>query len=128
MRGKITLIKALLPPKLTHILVSLPNPSTDFMKRLKTALFHFVWGGKVDRLQRLSLCKPYLEGGLEMIEVEACVDALKATWIRRIIKSNHSWTLLFQEETSEADVSWKRMESHLSNFPNKLRIHFGLKY
>ena len=47
LRGKITLIKALLLPKLTHILVSLPIPNTDFMKRLKTVLFHFFW---VERL------------------------------------------------------------------------------
>ena len=124
MRGKITLIKALLLPKLTHILVSLPNPSTEFMKRLKTALFHFIWGGKVDRLQRLSLCKPYSEGGLEMIEVDVYVDALKATRIRRIIKSSHSWTSLFQEKTSEGRCLLEMNGDSLVKFSKQVKNPF----
>ena len=53
------------------------------------------------------MCKPYLEGGLEMIHVDAYEDALKATWVRRAIKSNHSWTSLFQERNIRVNVSGK---------------------
>ena len=100
LRGKITLIKALLLPKLTNVFVALPKPRPDFMKRLKSIMFNFIWGAKVDRLQRISICKPYLKGGLVMLEVDSYIEALKATWIRREIKSKHSWTLLFQEYVS----------------------------
>ena len=101
LKGRITIIKALLLPKLTHILVSLPKPSKEFMKRLKTIMFHFIWGGKIDRLKRLSICKPYSEGGLAMIEIDTYVEALKTTWVRREMKSNHSWTSLFEERISK---------------------------
>ena len=123
-RGKIVLIKTLLLPKLTHILVSLPNPCTEFMKRLKTILFHFIWGGRVDRLQRLSVCKPYLEGGLEMIDLETYVEALKATWIRRAIKSSHSWTYLFQEKTSGGECFWEMNGNSLSKFSKQMQNPF----
>ena len=95
-RGRIVVVKSLLLPKLTHILTSLPKPPLDFTKRLKTQLFHFIWGGKTDRLRRLSICRPYAEGGLTMMEIDTYIDALKATWVRREIKSNHSWTSLFR--------------------------------
>ena len=110
-RGKITLVKSLLLPKLTHILVSLPKPSIAFIKRLKSSIFHFIWGGKVDRLKRLSICKPYTDGGLAMIEVDSYVEALKATWVRREIQSNHSWTSLFYETVSKGRCLWE-MNGH----------------
>ena len=44
LRGKIVLVKSLLLPILTHILISLPTPSETFLKRLKTTVFNFIWG------------------------------------------------------------------------------------
>ena len=106
-RGKITLIKALLLPKLTHVFISLPKPPVDFLKRLKTALCNFLWNGKVDRLRRLSVCKQYKNGGLEMVEVDTYIEALKATWVRREMRSKHSWTKLFQECVSKKKYLWE---------------------
>ena len=107
LRGKITIVKSLLLPKLTHLLTSLPSPSTKFMKTLKTIIFQFVWGGKVDRLKRINLCKPYSEGGLAMVDIDTYVEALKATWARREIKSSHSWTILFRETMSKSKCLWE---------------------
>ena len=69
-RGRIVLVKSLLLPKLTHVLTSLPKPALDFTKRLRTEMFHFIWGGKTDRLRRLSICRPYDKGGLAMVEID----------------------------------------------------------
>ena len=123
-RGKITLIKTLMLPKLTHILVSLPKPPNSFFKRLKTMMFHFIWGGKVDRLQRLSVCKPYIEGGLAMVELDTYVDALKATWVRREIQPTHSWTSLFQDTVSDGKFIWEMNGDSLANLAKKISNPF----
>ena len=101
------MVKSLLLPKLTYVLCSLSSPPVSFMKKLKAVLFHFIWGGKVDRLKRLSICKPYTEGGLAMIEVNAYVEALKAAWVRRELKSCHSWTSLFQVIVAKGKCLWE---------------------
>ena len=119
-RGRIVVVKSLLLPKLTHVLTSLPNPPLDFIKRLKTEMFHFIWGGKVDRLRRLSICKPYFKGGLAMVEIDTYIDALKATWIRREIKSNHSWISLFQHSIAKDRYFWEMNSSSLTQFSNRI--------
>ena len=123
-RGKITLIKTLLLSKLTHILISLPRPSEDFMKRLKSALFGFIWGSKVDKLQRLSICKPYIKGGLEMVDIDTHIEGLKATWVRREIKSEHSWTQLFKESVSGGRCLWEMNGRSLLQFAKQTRNPF----
>ena len=127
LRGKITLIKALLLPKLTNVFVALPKPRPNFMKRLKSIMFHFIWGAKVDRLQRISICKPYLKGGLAMLEVDSYIEALKATWIRREIKSKHSWTLLFQEYVSRGRFLWEMNGRSLNEFAKQISNSFWVE-
>ena len=123
-RGRITLVKSLLLPKLTHILVSLPRPSGNFIKKLKTVMFHFIWGGKVDRLQRLSICKPYSQGGLAMVEIDTYIEALKATWVRREIQSAHSWTLLFHKTVSTDGCLWERNSDSLKSLAKDMENPF----
>ena len=120
-------VKSLLLPKLTHILTSLPKPPLDFTKRLKTELFHFIWGGKTDRLRRLSICRPYAEGGLAMMEIDTYIDALKATWVRREIKSNHSWTSLFRHSIAKGRFFWEMNSSSLTLFSNNISNLFWVE-
>ena len=65
-------------------------------------MFSFIWGGKTDRIKRSSVCKKYTAGGLAMVDIEAYIAALKATWIRRLLTSNHVWTSLFDTEIGQA--------------------------
>ena len=121
------LVKSLLLPKLTHVLTSLPKPALDFTKRLRTEMFHFIWGGKTDRLRRLSICRPYDKGGLAMVEIDTWIDALKATWIRREIKSNHSWTSLFQYSIAKGRFFWEMNGSSLTLFSNNISNLFWVE-
>ena len=83
--GKITVIKSLLIPKLTHLFMALPKPHC--LKRFETILFNFLWKGKKDRVARKTMIQDYEYGGCRMIQIESFIEALKLTWIRRIIKS-----------------------------------------
>ena len=119
LKGKITIVKTLLLPLLTHILTALPRPPKDFMLRLKSTLFQFIWNGEVDRVKRSSLCKHYLEGGMAMVDIDTYDMALKATWVRREITGNHDWCKLFRQEVVGGRFIWERNSSSLMQLAKK---------
>lgn len=45
--GKIRVIKTLIVPKINHLILTLPNPTLEYMKRFKKKLFKFIWILKV---------------------------------------------------------------------------------
>lgn len=50
--GKITVIKSILLPKLTHLFITLPTPSKEWLKQLEKTFFQFFWNGKNDKISR----------------------------------------------------------------------------
>ena len=47
-------------------------------------LMDFLWEGP-PKIKQNVLVKEYSEGGLKMINIDAFIKGLKATWIRRLI-------------------------------------------
>ena len=92
--GKILVIKSLAMAKINHLILSLPNPSIKIIKDLNSLFFKFVWNGSVDKIKRKVLIKPYHEGGLKMINVEFFIQALKVSWVRRLIQKETKWSNL----------------------------------
>jgi hypothetical protein len=41
----------------------------EYIQRFKTMIYHFIWGGKKDRIKRIDLCKDYSKGGFKMIDI-----------------------------------------------------------
>ena len=68
LNGKVVVIKILLLPILTHVFTSLPRPPNEFMSKLRSLFFQFIWNGKVDRVKRSSLYKQYQYGGMNMVD------------------------------------------------------------
>ena len=124
LKGKILIIKTLLLPILTHIFTALPRPQNEFMSRLKTILFQFIWNGKVDRIKRSSLCKPYADGGMAMVDIGAYDAALKATWVRREITGNHDWCRLFRQEIARGRFIWERNSPSLMEMARRTSNDF----
>ena len=44
--GKINVIKSLLLPKITHLLISLPNPDTEILNIIGGISYDFLWTGR----------------------------------------------------------------------------------
>lgn len=44
--GRIVVVKSLVLPLLTYLIVSLPNPSTYFVNQLSKELYNCLWDGK----------------------------------------------------------------------------------
>ena len=86
--GKITAIKVLMITAFNLLFITLPNHKQGIVDNINEKLFRFLWNNKV-KIRRNIVIKQYLEGGLKM--VNAFIDALKLTWIRRIFNTDSKW-------------------------------------
>ena len=89
--GKITVIKTFTISIFIHLFISLPNPSQAIMDYINNTIFSFLWNNKTSKIKQSVIIKQYCEGGLKMINVKAFMDALKTTWIRRLITTDSKW-------------------------------------
>ena len=95
--AKITVVKSLIIPKITHLLISLPGPSRDILQSIESMLYKFIWNGKIDRISRKQLIQTYRNGGLKMVHLISFMKKLKLSWLRRLICNDTTWTDLFKE-------------------------------
>lgn len=97
--GKITVVKSLLLSKFTHLFISLPKPSSQWIQQFEKTLYNFIWENKIDKISRKTLQLNYEKGGCRMTNVEIFIKSLKLTWIRRLLTTNSSWIGIFSEIT-----------------------------
>lgn len=95
--GKITVIKSLALSKISYLILALPNPSVDIVRRLQEMFFNFLWNGAKDRIKRNIVTQEYNWGGLRMIDVQTFINALKLSWIRRLISSGKKYLHIIEE-------------------------------
>ena len=88
--GKITAIKGLMIPAFNHLFFTLPNPGQPVIDYINSILFNFLWGNKV-KIKKNVVIKQYTEGGLKMVNLQAFIEALKLTWIRRLLNTDRKW-------------------------------------
>ena len=86
--GRITVIKALIISRLTHLLINLPDPSDQFISSLEKELYNYLWEGKISKIKKAVICKSYSEGGLQMLDIRAFLSTLKVSWLKRLRKES----------------------------------------
>ena len=83
--GKVTIVKTLAIPQLTYIASVLPVPDY-IVKNVTSAIYNFLWSGKRDKIKRCVVASPIDSGGLNMIDFQYHVKALKVAWIKRFLE------------------------------------------
>ena len=91
--GKITVIKTLALSKITHLFMSIPDPSNTFLRELDQMLFYFLWNYKPSKIKRKVVCKSYMEGGLKMVDVYSFLSTMKLNWMKRIFLSKDQYEI-----------------------------------
>ena len=89
--GKVTIIKSLLISKITHVLLSLPTPSTYILNKLNIIFKNFIWNGKTPKFRNEITENPIQKGGLGLIDLEFFDKALKLSWLKRIYQQTNGW-------------------------------------
>ena len=91
--GKVTIIKSLLISKITHMLLSLPSPSSTCINDLNNTFSKFLWSGKPPKWRKEILEGEICYGGLKLHNISLFDKSLKLSWLRRYIGSNSKWTI-----------------------------------
>ena len=91
------------------------------LKQIKNIIFEFLWKGKRDRVKRSSVINNVKIGGLNMIDVDVFVNAIKASWVPRLVKNNSKWSALFELNLQELGFPkgyiWKTSFRKIDEFP-----------
>ena len=107
--GKITVIKSLAISKLIYSASILPYNS-DLIKTIDTILYKFLWDGK-DKIRRNIIINSINKGGLNMIDFQSQLDALKAAWIPRLYNQRENFNkipyLYFKQIIPDLDILLK---------------------
>lgn len=92
--GKITVIKSLALAKLNHLIISLPNPSINIVKRIQKMFFNFLWNNGPDKIKRVTITQNYDKGGLRMVDLSNFITALKNNWLKKVISKQTKYLVL----------------------------------
>ena len=84
--GKISVYKSLASSMLTHILLSLPNPSQELLEEYDKMTADY------QNLGFFFLEYPYSLGGLQLHNLLRFSNSLETTWLRRIMATDSGWT------------------------------------
>ena len=89
--GRIAVLKSLILSKLVYLWILLPNPPDNIVNEIQCLIFEFIWDKKRDRISRKFSCKSISDGGLGIPLVKDYIMALKLSWLRKFIRTNHNW-------------------------------------
>ena len=81
--GKIQVIKSFAIPKILYRVV-LISDRKEFIKKINTLLYSFVWKGK-DKVKRTAFINPIDKGGLKMPNIESMIPAQRIICIKRYL-------------------------------------------
>ena len=89
--GRVAVLKSLVLSKFIHLWILLPNPPDEHINSLQKLCYEFVWNKKLGKINRKTVHKSVQEGGLGLPQLKTFISALKLTWIRKFINTNHKW-------------------------------------
>ena len=107
--GRIHLLKSELMSQLVYIMTVLPAPEKTFIKQVERLMFEFIWGGKKDRIKRMTLKSKYKDGGLKVPDLALQAQSLKIGWIKRYLDEDN-------------DAKWKRLVKHSLSLNNEISL------
>ena len=86
LRGKVTILKALIVPKIIYLASMLFVPKW-FIKKVEASFMEFLWDGKPSKIKKTTIIGELNQGGLKFPHVESIIKALKLSWVKRLLCS-----------------------------------------
>jgi hypothetical protein len=101
--GKVTIIKTLALPKLTYRFSLLYVPE-NIIKRVKKVCFGFLWYNR-ERVKRSVMYNKLNEGGVNMVDIDSHIHALRAAWVTRFINNPSYFNVISDILTENTGLS-----------------------
>ena len=85
-------------------------------------MYDFLWEGPA-KIKKTVIVKQYLQGGLNMINLNAFIISLKTTWIRRLILNDGNWSNVIKEKINLKNITVYG-EEYIQMLGNKINNKF----
>ena len=82
--GRVAILKSLIPSKLIHLWILLPDPPDNFVKEVQKICFQFVWNGKQDRIARKTTINDVKSAGLNIPDIKTYFLVVKLKCIKKV--------------------------------------------
>ena len=79
--GKITVINSSIFSKFVHLFIPITK---TILQEIETLIYTYLWEGKPDKVSRKDICRTYLKGGLEMINLYNFEKSRKLGWLKKL--------------------------------------------
>lgn len=86
--GKVTVVNSLALPKLIYISSILELPERNYVNDINRLIYNFIWN-KTDRMKLNTMIGDIMDGGIGITDIDSKLKAIKATWIARLLTTNH---------------------------------------
>ena len=117
---KVSVIKCHIVSKFVYPASVLSVPE-EIIKSLQSKIYKFLWNGKTEKVKRALLCNTILNGGINMVNIHAFMEAIKASWITKIITIPGKWSDIFHMNAKYIGLPLeyiiKLSVSKIENFP-----------
>jgi len=115
--GRVTVLKSLAIPVLVHVLQVLPTPSLYYIEQYNKIVRKFLWKGGKPRICLSQLRQSYEKGGLKLTDFQMLNDALKISWLKRLMVSDGGWQKMFTDcICKEKSLIWELDTVSLEKF------------
>ena len=88
LKGRITIIKSLVLPKVTFLLSLIYVPK-EVLDRINKILMDFLWRHKMSKIKKETITGLIEDGGLKMVDVHKMNIAAKCAWKKRLVCSEN---------------------------------------
>ena len=95
--GKIAVLKMIVVSKLVYTLSVLPLPTSNMFHHLEKLFRSFIWSNKTPKISMTELYKRVSKGGLRLTNLKCFNNALKLSWIKRLLIKDQQWQSLFEK-------------------------------
>ncbi|KAG0936320.1 hypothetical protein G6F30_008868 [Rhizopus arrhizus] len=87
-KGRVTIVNALILSKLWYVLRMVHLPTT-FFRRLNSVIYQFVWHNCKPKIKYTQLCLDPKLGGLGLLDPQIQRHNLQIRWLRQVLEDNH---------------------------------------
>ena len=127
--GKITIIKTFILSNFNYLFFAIPSPGDSYTKNLNTLLFNYLWDNKPDKLKRSCVTQDCRNFELRMVDLKSHINAIKLSWISKLIKNNHNqFSTILENSLLSISKITKLGSDWLNGFNKKYIIHSRKKY
>ena len=101
-KGRITVLRSQVLPIILYTASMLYTPER-VMRDIEELFFDFIWPNKKHHVRKKILMQGIGSGGLKMPDIFASIKAIKVMWIKRLLKTSNTYSLIANQNSKIMD-------------------------